>query len=163
MKNLKILFALLIGISGAVASTDYDSFKGELASPLSPPSVCGNYCLQDNDSDVVNTTYTLEDLADHKVLVRNFVSYKTKSDSLLGILYELQEKKFVMEGLQSAVFFSDTTGDNDFLVEHGFRKLEGGELPSPLVAVDGENIYVRERKISVPVILSSGSKGIFKI
>lgn len=161
MKSLKVLIAFLIGISGVVASTDYDSLKGELASTFPPSSVSGNYCLHDNDSDLVNTTYTLEDLADHKVLVKNFVSYKNKSDSLLGILYELQEKKFVLEGLQSAVFFSDTTGDNDFLVGHGFRKLEGDELPSPLVTVDGENIYVRERKISVS--LPDGRKGIFKI
>lgn len=159
MKSLKILFALLMGMSQAVAMDD--TFKGELAAKLSFGSrmTCEFDLLTGGTADC-----DLEGLKDHKVLIRKITTTGKKSDALLCILCNLQnEKKYKITGDDSEVFFCDTASENDFLVPHGFKKLADGELPSPLVAVVGEDIYVREQRIDLPYTLPDGREGNFKI
>ena len=160
MKSLKILFMLLMGISQGMAMDD-NSFKVELDVRLT--SINGKYVFEYSTGE--KATYALEELADHKVLIRNLVTPGNKSNALLGILCDLQNVKGykITAEPDSEVFFCDTVGEDVLLVQHGFRKLAEGEIPDPLVAVDGENIYVRERRIRLPPTLPDGRQGNFKI
>ncbi|MBY0461803.1 MAG: hypothetical protein K2Q34_01305 [Alphaproteobacteria bacterium] len=160
MKSLKILFAFFIGLSGAVASTDDGSFRGELVGGFT--SINGSYKFETSTGETA--TYALKELDGHKVLIRNFVTLGNRSSALLGILCDLQNEKGYKIAAEpnSEVFFCDSVGEDSLLIQHGFRRLEGDALPLPLVDVGGENIYVRAQRISLD-ILPDGRKGNFKI
>lgn len=158
MKKLGILFALLIGISGVVASD-----PAEYSDPLTGYSVArlsgASYQIQ-SDKHKLASSFTLEEI-DGKVFLKDFVPQREahQVNSMLAILGYLEAQGLAISGEESSFFWSDTKAHKAFLTQYGFELLS--EVPVSLkdYVPAGQRIYLRAKKISLDVEDEDGQQG----
>ncbi len=170
MKRVRLLIALLIGISQATAADGTEEGIREYVDSLNGYTVVRSnqeprnyYEILAEDSDEVASSFTLERIAG-KVLLKDLNFTGISQDprgfqSMVSIFGYLENGKYATSGEGSAFFLSDHAENESFYANYGFTLLTG--IPDFLkgFADLDDTIYMREAKFSFQATDNAGWEG----